>query len=106
MSRLLVRAVCIAGVGLGVSWLLLAGSSPLSSYLTGQPHITNVASAVNLPATLFALSGFPGSAAPSDTVVALVAAGQWLVYGLAAAWLWRKLWPNNSSKATSLRGAA
>lgn len=88
MSRLLVRASCIAGVGLGASWLLLAGSSPLSGYLTGHPLITNIASAVNLPTIIFALSGFPGSAAPSNAAVALIAAGQWLVYGWAAAWLW------------------
>ncbi|GHA76797.1 hypothetical protein [Cognatilysobacter bugurensis] len=102
MSQLLVRALGIAGA----SWLLLAGNSPLSSHLTGMPLITNVASAVNLPSTLFALSGFPGSAAPSNAAVALVATAQWLAYGLAAAWLWRKLWPNNSSKPTPLRGAA
>lgn len=106
MSRLLVRAVCIAGIGLSVSWLLLAGSSPLSSFVAGTPLITNVASAINLPSTLFALSGFPGRAAPSDLLVALVTAGQWLTYGLAAAWVWRKLWPNNSSQPTPLRGAA
>ncbi|GAB2523988.1 hypothetical protein GCM10027188_28860 [Lysobacter humi (ex Lee et al. 2017)] len=106
MSHLLVRAACIAGAGLGVSWLLLAGNSPLSSFLVGQPLITNFASAINLPTTLFALGGFPGRAAPTDLAVALVAAGQWLAYGLAAAWVWRKLWPNNSSKPTPLRGAA
>ena len=106
MSRLIVRAVCIAGVGLTASWFLLAGNSPLSTWVATQPRVTNVASAVNLPTTLFALSGFPGRAAPSNSAVALVAVVQWLGYGLAAAWLRSKLWPNNSSKPTPLRGAA
>lgn len=94
MSRISVRpvivaAVVIAAVGLGASWLLLAGNSPLSSWLTGQPPVTNIASAVNLPATLFALSRFPGNPAPSDAAVVLVAMGQWLIYGAGVAGLWR-----------------
>ena len=106
MSGLMVRAMCVAGPGAVASWLLLAGSSPFSSWLTTQTFVTNVASAVNLPTTLFALSAYPGDAAPSDVAVALVGAVQWLAYGLAAAWLSRKLWPNKSSKPTPLRGAA
>src|SRR5690606_39394139 len=84
-----------------VSWLPLAGSSPLSNWLAGQPLITNVASAVNLPTVLFALTS-----ASSAGAVAAVAALQWLLYGFAAAWLWGKLWPNHSFKPTPLRGAA
>ena len=106
MSGLIVRAMCVAGPGAVASWLLLAGSSPFSSWVATQTFVTNLASAVNLPTTLFALSAYPGNAAPSDVAVALVGAVQWLAYGLAAAWLSRKLWPNNSSKPTPLRGAA
>lgn len=49
MSRLAVRALCIAISGLVLSWLLLADKSPLSNWLAGQPHVTNVVSAINLP---------------------------------------------------------
>lgn len=105
MSRLMVRAVCVACMGLVASWLLLAGKSPLSSWLTTQTLLTNLASAINLPTVFFALSGFPGRAAPSSTAVALVGVAQWLAYGWAAAWVWGKLQPNNSSKP-SLHGGA
>lgn len=91
MSRLAVRALCIAISGLVLSWLLLADKSPLSTWLAGQPHVTNVVSAINLPTVLFALAGVPGMRPPSDAGVALVAVFQWLVYGVIAAWLWRKL---------------
>ena len=69
MSGLIVRAMCVAGPGAVASWLLLAGSSPFSSWLTTQTFVTNVASAVNLPTTLFALSAYPGNAAPSDVAI-------------------------------------
>lgn len=100
MSRFIARAAVISGMGFGASWLLLSGNSPLSSAMAGQPLITNLASAVNLPTTLFALSGFPGRAAPSDLAVAVACAGQWLAYGLAGAWLWRRLRPDTSTKPT------
>jgi len=101
MSHLVARTVSVAIAGLIVSWLLLAGSSPLSNWLAGQPLITNVTSAVNLPTVVFALTS-----ASSTGAVAGVAALQWLVYGFAAAWLSVKLWPNHSFKPTPLRGAA
>jgi hypothetical protein len=101
MSHLVARTASVAIAGLLVSWLLLAGSSPLSNWLAGQPLITNVASVVNFPTVLFALTS-----ASSTGAVAVVAALQWLLYGFAAAWLWGKLWPNHSFKPTPLRGAA
>jgi hypothetical protein len=106
MSHLAVRTLGIAASGLALSWLLLPGSSPLSNWLSGQPHITNVASAINLPTMLFALAGVPGVRPPANGTIIMVAVVQWLVYGFVLAWLWRKLWPNNSSKPTPLRGAA
>ena len=106
MSRLTVRTLGIAASGLALSWLLLAGGSPLSNWLAGHSYVTNVASLVNVPTMLFAVAGIPGPRAPANSAVALVAAAQWLLYGFALAWLWCKLWPNNSSKPTPLRGAA
>lgn len=91
MSRLLIRVIAIAGIGLTTSWLLLAGPSPVSNYLTDKPFITNIASAVNLPTTLYALAGFPGRAAPSESTIALVAVSQWLLYGVLASWCWHVL---------------
>lgn len=94
MQHLFLRALGIAGVGLGLSWLMLAGSSPLSSFVTNQPHITNLASAINLPTVIVALVGFPAVAGPPDFALWAVAVIQWLVYGLLAAWLWHKLRSN------------
>lgn len=95
MPQLARRALCIAALGLAVSWLLLSGNSPLANWLVEEPLITNVASAINLPTMLFALAGFPGSRAPVDGAVAVVGIMQWLVFGFAIAWVWRRLWPNN-----------
>ena len=104
MSRFIARAAVISGMGFAASWLLLSGNSPLSSAMAGQPLITNLASAVNLPTTLFALSGFPGRAAPSDLAIGVICAGQWLAYGLAGAWVWRKLRPDPLPTLTPLGG--
>jgi len=106
MSQLSVRALCIAAIGLAVSWVLLSGNSPLSSWLVGVPLATNIASAVNLPTMLFALSGVPGSPALADSAVAIAGIVQWLAYGFAIAWIWGRLWPNNSFKPKPLRGSA
>lgn len=88
MSRLARRTLSIAVAGLVASWLLLAGDSPLSDALVSTPSITNAMSAVNLPTVMFAMAGFPGTRAPADALVALVAAVQWLIYGLAGAGVW------------------
>lgn len=106
MLQLVGRACFIAALGLAISWLLLFGNSPLADWLTEAPSITNVVAAVNLPTVLFALANFPGSSAPVDGVVALVGVAQWLVYGFAIAWVWRRLWPNRSLKSNSPRQAA
>ena len=106
MSRLVIRSLCIAAVGLLSTWLLLANGSPLWPWAAARPSVTNVVTAVNLPTMLFALANFPGSLAPSNAAVVAVATVQWLAYGFAVAWLWCKLGPNNSSKPTPLRGAA
>lgn len=103
MLQLAGRAFVIAATGLVVSWLLLSGDSPLANWLTGMPLITNIASAINLPTVLFALSGFPGTASPADGVVVLVGIAQWLGYGFAIAWIWRRLWANHSGKPNVLR---
>jgi hypothetical protein len=105
MSHLVVRTLGIAAIGLGLSWLFLTGSSPLSNWLSSQPHITNVVSAINVPVMLFALDGVPGARPPSASAVASVAAVQWLVYGFVPAWLWCKLRPDTSSRPTPVRGA-
>lgn len=106
MLQLIGRACFIAALGLATSWLLLSDNSPLADWLTEAPSITNVVSAVNLPTVLFALANYPGSSAPVDGVVALVGVAQWLVYGFAIAWVWRRLRPDRSFKANSLRKAA
>ena len=106
MTQLAGRALCIAALGLAASWLLLSGNSPLANSLVNAPLITNIASAANLPTMLFGLAGFPGTRAPTDGSVALVGIVQWLVYGLAIAWIWRRLWPNNSFKPTPPHDAA
>jgi len=98
MSQFVVRSLCIAAIGLVLSWVLLSGSSPASDWLIGLPLITNIASAVNLPTMLFALACVPGSPAPADSTVAVVGIAQWLGYGFAIAWICGRLWPNNSSK--------
>lgn len=95
MPLLLVRAFCIAALGFGTSWLLLSGNSPLSGWLVDVSHITNIASAVNLPTLLFALSGPP---APPAIAVQAVGILQWLAYGFAIAWIWGRLWPDASTK--------
>ena len=100
MQRLFFRALGIAGFGLGLSWVLLAGRSPLSSFVTDQPLITNVASAINLPTVVFAFGDFPGTAGPSDFAVLAVAIAQWLSYGMVAAWVWGRLRPNEPPKLT------
>jgi len=106
MVQLVIRTGCIATVGLVLSWLLLAGGSPFADWLAGQPLATNVASAINLPAVLFALTGLPAGGPPSAGVVTLVAALQWLVYGIAIAWLWRLLWPDRLIGTMASRPAA
>jgi hypothetical protein len=93
MARSAFRTACIAAAGCVVSWLVLAGNSPLSDRMADIPLATNLASAVNLPTMLFAMTGFPGTRAPSDGAVALVAVMQWLAYGAVSSWLWHKLWP-------------
>lgn len=89
MSRLIAGALCVAAAGLVVSWLVLAGNSPLSDWSAGSPWATNIASAVNLPTVLFALTGVPGVRPPPDGAIACVAVLQWLVYGSAIACVWR-----------------
>lgn len=97
MRRLCKQALCVAIAGMALSWILLAGDSPLSQWLASSPGVTNVASAINLPTMLFAMSGFPGTSAPSNGTLLLVGALQWSVYGLVAAWLWDKLPLGDSS---------
>lgn len=106
MSQLIARTSCIAGLGLVLSWLVLTGSSPLSSWVVNQPSITNVASAVNLPTVLFAVSGASRGHMPPDSAVAALAVLQWLLYGFIIAAAWRKLRPSNSFKPKSFRGSA
>lgn len=96
MMKLASRAFSITALGLFASWLLLAGDSPLANWVVNVPLITNIASAINIPTMLFALAGLPSNSAPADGAVALVGILQWLVYGFAVAWIWLKLWPNNS----------
>lgn len=101
--RLAFRTACIAAAGCVASWLVLAGNSPLSERMANLPLATNLASAVNLPTMLFAMIGFPGTRAPSDGAVTLVAVLQWLAYGAVLGWLWHKLWPGVSSRAKPFR---
>lgn len=103
MPRLVVRAIGIATTGLFLTWLLLADASPLGPWASARPAVTNAITAVNLPTMLFALQNFPGTRAPSDIAVALVAASQWFVYGLVLACLLGKLWPSHTSKPTRPR---
>lgn len=95
MSHLIARTFCISVTGLCVSWVLLSGHSPLSSSLIGMPLVTNIASAVNLPTMLFALSGPP---APAEGAVLIAGAMQWLAYGFAMAWIWERLSGKRSFK--------
>ena len=97
MSHLVRRTLCVATVGLALSWLMLAGGSPLSNRIADQPIATNVASAINLPTVLFAIAGLPG-ARPPESAVVVVATLQWVVYGYILAGLWRKLRPDGSSR--------
>lgn len=97
MLHLYKQALCVAIGGMVLSWTLLAGDSPLSQWLAFNPGVTNVASAINFPTILFAMSGFPGTSAPSNGTVVLVGALQWSAYGLLAAWLWNS-WPGDSCK--------
>ncbi|AHL77679.1 hypothetical protein CH92_17615 [Stutzerimonas stutzeri] len=105
MSRLVIHAVAIASLGLFLTWLVLGESSPAANWVVVHPLLTNLASAANLPAMLFALGSF-GGAAPTAALVVAVMVLQWLVYGLALAWLYGRLWPNHSFKSTLRRGAA
>ena len=99
MSRYVFRTACIAAAGCALSWLVLSGHSPLSGRMANIPLATNLASAVNLPTMLFAMTGFPGARASSDGAVALVAVLQWLAYGAVLSWLWHKLWPGTAPRA-------
>ena len=106
MSNVLIRGTCIAAIGLVASWLLQSDHAPIYDWLLFHPTLTNAAATVNLPAFFAAALGYGNIHAPSDAwyIGALIV--QWLLYGFAITWLWGKLWPNNSSKPTQLRGAA
>ncbi len=106
MPRLAFHIACIAAAGCALSWLVLSGHSPLSDRMANLPLATNLASAVNLPTLLFAMTGFPGTRAPSDGAVALVAVMQWLAYGAVLGWLWHKLRSVAASKVKQVRGAS
>ena len=104
MSQLMIRAASIALAGLGATWLLQSDSSPLYEWLLYHVSWSNIAGTLNLPAFLLAALGSGNVHAPSDAWYFGCLAAQWLLYGLAIGWLSRKLWPNNSSKPTPLRG--
>jgi hypothetical protein len=105
MPRLIVHSVAIASLGLLLSWLVLGENSPAADWVLSHPLPTNLASAANLPTMLFALGAFGGQAPTAALVVAAMVL-QWLLYGLAFAWLWSKLPPGRSFISTSLRVAA
>jgi hypothetical protein len=103
MLRHVFRTDFIAAAGCALSWLVLSGHSPLSHRMASMPLATNLASAVNLPTMLFAMTGWPGARAPTGGAVALVAAMQWLAYGAVLGWLWHKLRPGNAPRAKPVR---
>ena len=106
MSRLVARAIVIASVGLGLSWLLLADTSPLSSWLLTHAMPTNIAMAANfVPFVLAAVASGNVHAPDLGWLVGFMLAW-WALVGLLLSWLFARLWPNNSSKPTPLRGAA
>jgi len=106
MLRFVFRTACIAAAGCVLSWLVLSGHSPLSDRMASMPLATNLASAVNLPTMLFAMTGIPGTHAPPDGAVALVAVLQWLAYGAAVSWLWHKLRPGSARRSKRVRDRA
>jgi hypothetical protein len=102
MSNLLIRGAGIAATGLAACWLLQSESSPLHGWL----HVTigNVAAIVNLPAFIVAALGSGNVHAPSDTWYFSALVVQWILYGLAIAWLFGMLWSNNSLEPNRPRG--
>lgn len=101
------RSIGIATTGLFLSWLLVADGSSLGQWTSPRPAVTKAITAANLPTMLLALhQNFPGTRAPSEMAVALVAVSQWFLYGFVLAWLYDKLWSGCPSKPMRPRGTS
>ena len=106
MANLYIKGATIAVAGLVVSWFLQSDNSPLYEWLLYHVTAGNIMATVNLPAFLAAALGSGNIHAPGKVWYVSCLVAQWLLYGLAFAWLLHRLWPNNSFKPRPLRGSA